>query len=341
MDIKNEQLKQVQSIQIPIKEVIASEFLQASKMDKGDEYFQGFNFGIMILYGQYLLAYNEIKRVLHLCRQIDEKSYKTIHKGSPYYWFGMAAFLLRDFETAVYFMDAAVSEDLRLDPPHYPTPATMFIELTGAPNNQAAKALVKVAEEKMNSLISVYNIFEIQKNPVQQLSIERIRELFLSKAVDTIEQKWQSLATTFISFILEYDQRVNQLNLVVRPSSKEPFLLHLFKGCVLLESLLKENPRIPQKKRMLTLGKLLKNLYLKLGLPGNPDISANRFQEVIDLIPSTNKTINNAFMISGKTRNTVGHFLGWEIEITIEQYQRLYEMIGVACLHTISKLYGL
>ena len=50
---------------------------------------------------------------LNRCLSLDASLYEELHKGTPFYWTGTAAFMLHDYRTAAFFHDAAISEDLR------------------------------------------------------------------------------------------------------------------------------------------------------------------------------------------------------------------------------------
>jgi len=74
-------------------------------------------------------------RLLDTCARLAPEAYAGIHKGTPFYFLGMAAFLVHDYETAVFFFDAGVSEDLDrgADPIHHSTPGLQFIQIEGEP----------------------------------------------------------------------------------------------------------------------------------------------------------------------------------------------------------------
>lgn len=322
------------------KKVIKEEFLlAATSFENAKQYWQSFPFKALIIYGQLLIAYREVSSVLSKCRSFSEIAYKKIHKGNPYYWLGYSSFLLNNFETAAFFMAEAAKEDLNLDKPNYPSPATDFIELLGESENQAAKPIVEKTELKLNDLIQKYNDYFQNHLNCPTIDIENIRDWFLRRATKTKGAELQTLATTLISYILEFEHCIDQWSLVDIPNSKEPFLLHLFKGCLLLESLLKENPIDPQITPRITLGPILQNLYSYLGIRQDTSISVDNLQEVINTLPGEEKSIQTAFEISGKIRNTVGHSLGWVIDLTIEQYKKMFELIGICCIHSIVSLY--
>lgn len=324
-------------LQIRRKKVDKTQFQIAASQGKGTEFFQQFNFGILVQYRQPLFAYNEILRVLRECRDADQKAFRDIHKGGPYYWLGMAAYMFRDYETSVYFMDAAVAEDLRRDPGSSDTPAMLFITLRGDHPHQAAKEFVAMSEDLIGGYIQTYLKYQGRGSAFPDLTIQDLRSEFLYKAIQPASRRLRSVATALLSFLLESSLRKVQLDNVPNPSSFEPFILHLFKGGLLLESLIKLNPKNPPAGK--TLAPALNHVSSELGIPSGLVISANELQDVIDQASAATWTIENAFQISGRVRNTTSHSLGWEVQLTFDQYGALVQHLSVACLHTISSLY--
>jgi len=324
-------------LQFRRKHVNVDELRTAASHGRGTEFFQQFGFGSLVQYRQPLFAYNEILRVLQECRAADEKAFKEIHKGGPYYWLGMAAYMFRDFETSVYFMDAAVSEDLRNNVSVKDTPAMLFITLRGDHPHQAAKEFVKISEDTIGTIIQTYLKYQGRRSTLPDLTLDDLRNGFLYRATQPTNRRLRSVATTLLSFFLEASQRKVQLDNVPNPGSFEPFILHLFKGGLLVESLIKLNPKNPPTDK--TLGRVLNHVAGDLGISTGLSISANELQDVINEAESASWTIDNAFQISGRIRNTTGHSLGWEIGLTFNQYGAMFQNLSVACLHTINALY--
>jgi hypothetical protein len=113
----------------------------------------------------------------------------------------------------------------------------MFLEMDGDPTNQAARQLSQISGEKLQAFIDQYNLLPA----AIQTSIPKIRAKFLSRAVGD-RQEWRTLATSLISFLLEWEYLAVLQSIRVADGTRERFFTHLFKGCVLFESLLKANP---------------------------------------------------------------------------------------------------
>lgn len=56
--------------------------------------------------------------LLYILRTHDNRQYSKIHKGTPYYFIAWTLYQTASFERALFYMDAAVSEDLRLPLPN-------------------------------------------------------------------------------------------------------------------------------------------------------------------------------------------------------------------------------
>lgn len=337
--IKDNNLPEI--IYIEKKEVDREEFIHNFSEDDPSKYWQIFPFPSFIKFGQPMLAINDIIRVLKECKIIDEERYFQYHKGNPYYWLGFSYFLINNYEAAVYYMNAAVSEDLNWIPPNKPSPATDFIELKGQSEKQAAKDLVIYAEGKLKELIEKYNLFITYLGFAGGYLVSDFRRWFLTRAIDQPELNLQSLATTFISFLLEHKQKIIQLDLVGDSTSNDPFILHLFKGCLLLESLLKANPKEKQIQTRGTLGKYLHNLGKQLNIETDFRYKPTTLQDVINMVEEYNNTLDMAYEITLNFRNKAGHSLCWEINLGKEKYSKLFEIIGFCCLDTVFKLYNL
>jgi hypothetical protein len=123
---------------------------------------------------------------------------------------------------------------------------------------------------------------------------------------------------------------------LVPEGSREPFFLHLFRGCVLFESLLKSAPGAPQLR---TIGDALHYYRNQLGLRGQILTGANEFNDVVAAL-TANMDVDNAILSCAQTRNTIGHNLVWSTaDLNSQTYDWLVKNIGASCIHALSKLY--
>jgi len=320
-------------------EAIFRQAASTNSVPDADLFFRRFEYLNQLLGNNPMMALVYGRQLLFHCKRFDPALYAKIHKGTPYYWLGMAAFFVKDFQTATFFFDAAVSEDIRagLDPARNPSPSFHFILIDGGQPNQAAQLLVKSMQRQIEAQIDQYNQRGGRHPSCPSLDIGIVRDHFLRPALTQSREPWRSLATTLITFVLEIEYLGNSLDLRVGTGTSEPFYLNLFKGCVLFESLLKANPKNAPTQQ--TLGQVLRHLAADLGLTAAPTIGNTDFPTVVSDVASANNDIATSIEFTGRVRNTVGHNLGWNATFDRSQYDKLAGMVASACLHAINCLY--
>jgi len=303
-------------------------------------FFGQFHYVDQLLKGNNCAAFDECIELLRQCQQIAPDAYAKVHKGTPFYWLGTSAFLKHDYEIAVFFFDAACSEDLRIGahPIHNSTPSFHFILVEADQTAQAARSLVEATRNRLERVILDYNCLPGHPVGVVPLKLTEIRDDFLRPAVSPGGEGLRTLATAFISFCLEWDYMSALISLRPCEGTTEPFFLHLFKGCLLFESLLKANPKKPPKGAD-NLGKALQYLSSELGTAHNITIREVDFATILASLPGSGNSIEIAIEYAGRIRNTVGHHLGWQAPLERATYDSLATKVACACLHAIACLY--
>jgi hypothetical protein len=121
--------------------------------------------------------------------------------------------------------------------------------------------------------------------------------------------------------------------------SKEPFFTHLFRGCLLFESLLKANDVKPPTKR--TLGKMLQQDFAaEFCISPKFDAAETNFDNLVQPITSK-QSVSDAAECTARAPNTLGHSLIWAAQpLNQETYDLLAHNIASCCLHAIAKLYA-
>ncbi|WP_354100848.1 hypothetical protein [Bradyrhizobium sp. RT5a] len=128
----------------------------------------------------------------------------------------------------------------------------------------------------------------------------------------------------------ESDYRAKQFELVAE-GSREPFFLHLFRGCVL-----KSAPGAPTFSNV---NQALGRYSNQLRLRGPIRAGARQFDTMVASL-APNMDIDQAIYSCAQTRNTIGHNLVWSTtNLNPQTYAWLVKNIGVSCIHAISKLY--
>jgi hypothetical protein len=282
---------------------------------------------------------------LHRCKALEPVEFERRYKGTPFYWIGCAAFLANDFETAAFLFDAAASEDMRevregVHPEGRITPALRFLRAEGDQPDQAAQALTQHLQRQLQAAIDDYN-----NRPGRShipLKLSDIQTVFLQHT----PQQDTTLLTAFISFFLEWHHRSELAELGIQAGSAEPFILHLFKGCVLFESLLRTKVAKPTGD---TLGLLLQSLARDLGILSTSSARMGQigvvkarntdFLTVVSLAQSNGRSIATAIALTELTRNKLGHRLDWKICFDRATFDTLAGCVATSLLHTIACLY--
>jgi hypothetical protein len=312
------------------------------KDDDSRRWFSRFGFAHDSVNGNPAEGLRQGLELLNKCKELDEDAYIEIYKGGAYYWLGIASFMVYEYELATFFFDAAVSEEIRWgDDPRTtdPPPAMLFMRMDGEHPKQAAGPLVKAAQKGIERWIAHYNA--LTDSPTNGMSMQSLRERLFIPSIIPDHEKWRSLTSTFITFCLEWDYRNMLFDLRLMPGTLEPFYIHLFKGCLLFESLLKVNPKKQPPPEQNTLGKVLVYLHKELEIDhdiGN-HMGGKQLAEVLSELDNSQDSIELSVLFSGMVRNTLGHNLGWDVGLTKIQYQRLFQMIAASCIHVVAKLY--
>src|SRR5215469_6209513 len=127
------------------------------------------------------------------------------------------------------------------------------MQLNDKNEKQAAYPIVKRITGRITELTTRYNT----RRGHRTLTLPQIRTHFLRRYLSAQQPTHlRTLVTTFITFCLEWDYRAKMIELS-EAGSREPFFAHLFKGCLLFESLVKQNPS--KRVKGDTLGKILKH----------------------------------------------------------------------------------
>lgn len=283
--------------------------------------------------------------LLNTCKRLDPKAFNQIHKGSPYYWIAISACMIHNYDKAIYFFSSAAEEDLRsLKKEHHLdrlndnatlTPALLFMIADSENTNQAARELTKKLTDILNHFIDEYN--KICK--YSKYTLVNLQEHFLKRALSPKNKNLRSCITALLSFCLEWEY-IQKL-LIIKPTnySNEVFFLHLLKGCVVFETILRENPKNLSVKSLRTLNKVLNTIFIDLGLEKIPDINSEDLKLTLIFLNSYDSSIHQAIEITGKLRNNIGHSLGWKCKISTRQYTKACKNIMISCLHAISTLY--
>jgi hypothetical protein len=285
------------------------------------------------------------ERVLSIVREADPSRYEAIHKGTPFYFLGIASYFGEDFERALFYMDCALEQDRRLHGPRwYRIPSGMFVRLDDIPEEQAGRELVRVTR----------SLFEVWGDAVaiaggSKLSVEAYRARLVNYGIQH-EQSLRSVVTALLSFLLEVTTRQKQLKLApVGVGTGEPFFLHLFKGAVLFETLLRASPAGTQllaTNPRAALGDLLcaQPIFAALGFSAAPQgLGRHTFSDALEGIQADASADigfhQRAVRAVWALRNTTGHNLAWPVRPDGPAYEQLFVLVLGSIMLAINNLY--
>jgi hypothetical protein len=168
----------------------------------------------------------------------NASQYSLDHKGSPFYVLGYAAFASHDYPSASLYFDAAVAADLRYHKGDMNKPALRFMQLLHTNGEDLlARDIIALTAASAEQLLNDYRA----RPDAQAITLDELRDRFLRKILTSGLPEQRALVTAFISFVAEWPYRTKQMELI-EEGSREPFFLHILRGCVLFESLLKAAP---------------------------------------------------------------------------------------------------
>jgi hypothetical protein len=262
-------------------------------------------------------SFNLYQDMLHQIQRVAPQRFKTMHKGTPYYLMGWLAFAMKDYEKAVFFMDAALSEDLANNPNWANTPASSFLMIGEDYERSAAPEIARELRHEVDNMMRRFS----HASP-HAITTKRFVDWFIKP--NAADPAYRAIATSFNTFVLERKERLSQIK--IRSSaggSIEPFLTHLFKGALIFESILK------RKLRGTTLGECLSSGSTELGLNSNEwrscrNVSLQDVPGILDSLGSADFQERN-IAVTYALRNTTGHDLGWS---DIFQYSTYSELTG-------------
>ena len=272
--------------------------------------------------------------------------YRIIHKGTPFYFLGWTAFLMGDYEKAVFYMDAAISEDMKNYPNDWQKMPAGESLILGDVEDQLAKVItLELIGQLEEQFVRFNNIPE--RNKKKGLTIKEFRDGFITPFLKKTNAR--SVLTAFYSFIAEYNDRQLMINLRSEyGGSIEPFLIHLFKGGLIFESLIRiENPKISDKDKkgrpctprgleVYFQDPTFKTDYDINGIE-NDSPSLKTITDILNYCKNATSPIK-AFRAVQGLRNFTGHTLARIDEFKIPgDYALLYHQVLNALLYVIAK----
>jgi hypothetical protein len=284
--------------------------------------------------------FSDYEELLYRLMQADPVKYRRMHKGTPFGFMSWLAFDLENFEKGLFYLDAAISEDIRnADPPpvwvNYPGPRVLTLDVD--PANVWFKRTVEDVKRLLERELTRFN--GISNRP--PLDINSWQKFVRNLIADPTKR---TIISALYVFLLESEDRRKELQLRegCTGGSNQPFTVHLFTGGLLFESLLKHcYPTNDRGQKNETLGGVFsKTAQFSTDFgPGcsGVDRQANSLADIHGAIQNGTSR-ETAFSTAAKLRNTTGHNLVWDdIFATPAKYVDLFQQVMNAVLHVISQ----
>lgn len=135
------------------------EHLDPSDWRQGDRFFQTFGPGNVVDgTDRTYERFKDYEELLSLLHGHNQERYQLIHKGTPFFFLSWLAFDLRNYEKALYYLDTAISEDVRnfglnwLD-----LPGAQFLRLSTEPH-VGARVILKIRSELAKEIERFVNV---------------------------------------------------------------------------------------------------------------------------------------------------------------------------------------
>ena len=303
---------------------------------EGDEFFEKYGVGNALFAIE--KPYERLKAyelLLYILKEYNREKYDQIHKGVPYYFIGWLAFRIENFRKGLFYIDAAVSEDIKKSRHHFDitashlSPAIRFFRFD-KPEKVVGSDLFDTMIDEIKKAMEKYSN---TNNSGHHLTLESFRDKFLSNTELFQDGSFRSVLAGLYGFILEAHLRRKMIDLRSSEGGAiEPFLSHLFSGGLVLESLLKL--KVPNNLSRLTLNKAIKTLKTDLDLSQNFTLTSDiAFTDIADILKKRTKAGDSfqdiCFDISFCIRNTTGHELSWSDVFKDDKtlYEKLHERI--------------
>lgn len=280
--------------------------------------------------------------LFNLLKKYHPEKFARIHKGTPYCILGWLFIDIGDYGQGIFYIDAAVSEDIRTDPFGWKKrPAYSFFSLDTSPGNDAAKRFTKKMKLYIEKEEEDYNL--CFKSIKKHITTNYLVTDFVGSKIQ--EMSHRTLVCSLYIFIFEAYKQIDFLK--YRSGNKgsiEPFLNHLHKGSLILESLLKE---IFTSLSAQPMGTILNDSFVKKNLNislHNTGAVGRTLQDIIQhLLPNLSKdedVIHNSwFTISLRLRNATSHNLLLPDVFNVVSYKELYRQILFSVFYLIKNKY--
>ncbi len=286
------------------------------------------------------------KKLLTEIKTNHQDIYIKMHKGTAFYFIEWYSFLLKNYDQSVFYLDAAISEDKETHKAGdlwKRSGAAAFFLLNSNYTGHYEKYSTSIPHDLVNEEINNFNtVFH------ENISVNSFVSEFVEKML--VEEN-TAIITTLYTFILESKDISEMIELrSIHGGTIEPMVIHLFKGSIIFETLLKKTNKRPDGTDYTQLS----GIFDKDGDKGSPfpskypefQMVGGHVDKISDIIQSLNEgnyknNISSAFNTVYKLRNSTAHKLSWDDIFNKDNYIMLYNQVILAILYVIYKEYDL
>lgn len=245
--------------------------------------------------------FQDYEQLLKLLFDRDRGKYEKIHKGTPFYFLAWLAFDLRNYEKTLFYIDAAISEDVRNARDKWmDRPAAAFLKLDY--KDEVAERVIRKIHDLLSAQVARFN----GVSRLKAISVDEFLTKFVSSLIHTASTR--TIISAFYIFLLEFEERLKELNLrSIEGGSIGTLIAHMFSGGLIFESLLKH---IYPSTETLTLRQIFQTAAFVNDFRPGISTRATSLKGILDAI--SDDTMVTAFNTTAKLRNTTGHNLVWD-----------------------------
>lgn len=203
-------------------------------IEEGDWYFSTFGPGnALYATDRPFERFHDYENLLKLLQNRNHTNYEQIHKGTPFFFLAWLAFDLRNYEKTLYYLDAAISEDVRNRGDEWINfPGAGFLKLSAAPH--VAGRVIEKIRSLLGAQINRFNSIS-SSSPIDI-------DIFIDKFVNHLMQNHstRTIISALYVFLLESEERLIELRIKsTQGTSLGPVIANLFGVGLIFESLLK------------------------------------------------------------------------------------------------------
>lgn len=278
-----------------------------------------------------------------LQRNAPEDAFRRLYKGDVFYQMAYRAFAQGEFESGIFFLDAAASEDLeKCKCLESPAVNTLRLDFSSNLKQTILFKTLMIGSGHIPAILNMYN----ETFGSKEITIQKLQRHFLDQAFSN-HPEWRPLVTSWYVYTLTTFSKMEFQGFNAENTNVDFMFMYLLRGCLLFESLLKSEPS-GTLANMMTIGELFRffqdnDEYLKIrnkliGERTSFDTAPKTLSEVVHNLgrdPGILGYINKTYSL----RNTIGHNLVWREQLSYKEFIRLIGAVAISCLHVLSVLY--